>query len=65
MSIVTQLLDVKQTSVGGKADLPQERQVLERLANSKFSGVVDSGFGAQGAAFFVRQYHLTLSLQKR
>ncbi len=39
-------LDVQETSVGFKADLPQSGQVLQPLADVEVACVVDGGFGA-------------------
>ena len=42
-------LDVEQTSVGLKADLSQQREVLEALADVEVAGVVDGRLGAEAA----------------
>ena len=47
------LFDLEQSAVGLEADLPQSRQVAQVLADIEVACVVDGGFGAQGAAFFV------------
>jgi len=38
-------LDVEQTSVGGKADLPQRGQVGQPFPDPEVAGVVDGGLG--------------------
>ena len=50
---MAEALDVEQTSVGRKADLPQGGQILQPFADAEVAGVVDGGLGAQGAAFLV------------
>src|SRR4051794_9879467 len=52
-AIVGDLLDIQQTSVGSKADLPQSGQVLQAFSDREVARVVDCRFGAQGASFFV------------
>src|SRR4051812_34107630 len=52
-TVVRDLLDVEQTSIGSNADLPQSGQVLQAFAEGEITRVVDSRFGAQGASFFV------------
>src|SRR3954447_4548527 len=47
------LLDVEQTPVGSKADLPQSRQVLQSLSNSEIASVVDCSLGAERASLLV------------
>jgi hypothetical protein len=46
-AIVTDALDVEQTSVGCKADLAQLSKILDALADTKVAGVVDGCFGAK------------------
>lgn len=52
-AIAAQSLDVEEMSVGREADLPQSREILESFADLEVAGVIDGGFGAQGAALFV------------
>src|SRR5438128_2129757 len=44
-AIVGNLLDVEQTPVSLKADLPQSRQILQSFPNSEVASVVDRRFG--------------------
>ena len=46
-------LDVQQTSVGLKADLPQAGRFCSRLADAEVARVVDGRLRAQGTAFLV------------
>src|SRR5258708_27201166 len=52
-AVMADSLDVEQTSIGRKADLPQGGEVLQPLTQFKVSGVGDGGLGAQRAPFFV------------
>ena len=52
-AIVGNSLDVQQTPIGLKADLPQSGQIREQFADAEVPRVVDSGFGAQRAPFLV------------
>jgi len=52
-AIVGDLLDVQQTSIGSKADLPQSGQILQALADGEIARVVDGRLGAECASFFV------------
>src|SRR5258708_2163611 len=52
-AVMADSLDVEQTSIGRKADLPQGGEVLQPLPQFKVAGVVDGGLGAQRAPFFV------------
>src|SRR3954462_9078205 len=52
-TVVRDLLDVEQTSMGSKADLPQSGQVLPAFAEGEITRVVDGRFGAQCASLFV------------
>src|SRR5262245_52455163 len=45
-AILAETFDFENTSVGGKADLPQCGQVTQPFADGKVTGVVDGGFGA-------------------
>ena len=45
-AIVTAVLDVQETSIGLKADLPQGRQMLQPFAQGEVTGVVDGGLSA-------------------
>ena len=47
-AVVTDALDVEQTSVGGKADLAQFGEIVDASADGEVAGVVDRGFGAEG-----------------
>jgi hypothetical protein len=49
--IVAQLLDVQETSVGCKGQLPQAREIVERLADAEVAGVVDNQLCPQRGAF--------------
>jgi hypothetical protein len=46
-------LDAQQASVGGKPDGTQFGQIAESTADGEVAGVVDGGFGAQGATLLV------------
>jgi hypothetical protein len=46
-AIVADALDVKQTSVGCKADLAQLREVFDAPADTKVTRVVDRRFGSK------------------
>ena len=52
-AILAETFHVQETSVGGKAARPESGQVLQPFAQGKVGGVIDGGFGAQGAPFFV------------
>ena len=47
--VVSDGLDVEETSIGLKADLRQRGEVLQSFADSEVAGVVDGGFSTQGA----------------
>src|SRR5262249_38608374 len=49
-AVVRDLLDIEQTSVGLKADLPQSGQVVKSFADTEVAGIVDGGFRAKGTA---------------
>ena len=51
--VVAELLDVQETSVGVKADLPEGRQVVQPATDAKISCVGDSSLRSQHAAFLV------------
>jgi len=46
-------LDAQEASVGAKADGSELGQIAESTADREVAGVVDGGFGAQGAPFLV------------
>ena len=46
-------LHVKETAVGGEADLSQRGEVMEASADTEVAGVVDRGLGAQSAVLLV------------
>jgi len=52
-AIVAEALDFEQTSVGLKAELPQTRQITERLAASEVAGIANRGFSTQGPSLSV------------
>src|SRR6202171_3146859 len=52
-AVVTDALDVEQTSVGRKADLAQFREIFDASANGEVAGVVDGGFGAKRLSLLV------------
>jgi len=43
--VVSDGLDVEETSIGLKADLPQRGEVLQSFADSEVAGIVDVRFG--------------------
>ena len=45
-AVVAQLFDAQEAPVGGKADLPQGGQIVERATDLVVVGIVDGGFGA-------------------
>ena len=51
-AIVTEALDVEKTSVGGKADAAQCRQITQSTIDPEVLGVVDHGLRSEGAALF-------------
>lgn len=51
--VVTELLDVQETSVGGEADLAECGQVGQSFPDLEIPGVVDGGLGPQGLVFLV------------
>jgi hypothetical protein len=52
-AVVAESLNVEQTSVGVKADLPQCGQMVQLAADGEIVGVIDRGFGAERSAFLV------------
>src|SRR5688572_305828 len=52
-TIMRDFLDVQQTPVGLKADLPQCGQVLQRLADAEVARVIDGGFRTESLALLV------------
>ena len=52
-AIVADLLDLEQAAIRLETNSSPYRQVAQVLADIKVAGVVDGGFRAQGAAFFV------------
>ncbi len=52
-AVVGNSLDVQQTPIGLKADLPQRGQIRQRFADAEVPRVVDGGFGAERAPFLV------------
>src|SRR5262249_60416017 len=50
-AVVSDGLDVEETSIGLKADLPQRGKVLESFADPEVTGIVDGRFSAQGAVY--------------
>ena len=52
-TVLADPLDVQETSVGVEADPPQGGQVGQPFADAEVAGVVDRGFGPQGAALLV------------
>src|ERR1700730_622080 len=52
-AVVTDALDVEQTSVGRKADLAQFREIFDASADGEVAGVVDGGFGAKRLSLLV------------
>src|SRR5512139_3185960 len=51
MTVVTDTLDVQQTSIDLSTDLLQEGQIGKIQADTKVSWIIDHGFRAQGAVF--------------
>ena len=52
-AVVTDALDVEQTSVGRKADLAQVLEIFDASANGEVQGVVDRGFRSKGLSLLV------------
>ena len=52
-AIVTDALDVKQTSVGRKADLAQLLEIFDASADGEVAGVVDRRFGSKCLSLLV------------
>ena len=52
-AVVAQMFDAQETSVGGKADLPQGGQIEESPTDFKVVRIVDRRFGPEGLTFFV------------
>src|SRR5207342_1996032 len=52
-AVVTDALDVEQTSVGRKADLAQVLEIFDASANGEVAGVVDRGFRSKGLPLLV------------
>jgi hypothetical protein len=52
-AVVTDALDVEQTSVGRKADLAQIFEIFDASADGEVACIVDGGFGAEGLVFLV------------
>src|SRR3989454_10264004 len=52
-AVVAQMFDAQEAPVGGKADLPQGGQIVERTTDLEVIRVVDGGLGAKGLPFFV------------
>ena len=52
-AVVADSLDIEETSVGSKADLPECGKVVQPFADVEVAGVVDRGLRPQGAALFV------------
>jgi hypothetical protein len=50
-AVVADALDVKQTPVGGKADLAQFREIFDASADVEVTGVVDGRFGSKRLSF--------------
>jgi len=48
-AVVSDGLDVQETSIGLKADLPKRGKVLQSFADSEVTGIVDGRFSTQGA----------------
>jgi hypothetical protein len=48
-AVVSDGLDVEETSIGLKANLAQRGEVLQSFADPEVTGIVDGGFSAQGA----------------
>lgn len=46
-------MDVEETPVGQKADLPEGGKIVEPSADTEVTGVVDGGFGPEGLALLV------------
>jgi hypothetical protein len=46
-AVVTDALDVKQTSVGRKADLAQLFEIFDASADGEVAGVIDRRFGSK------------------
>jgi hypothetical protein len=56
-TVVAEIFDAQETSVGCEADLPQCGQIAERTTNLEVRGVVDRRFSAKRLPFFVVLLH--------
>src|SRR5260370_7392080 len=56
-AVVTDALDVEQTSVGGKADLAQFGEVVDASADGEVAGGVYGGLGLKGLPLLVLFRH--------
>src|SRR6202047_3703725 len=52
-TVVTDALDVEQTSVGREADHTQFFEIFDASANGEVTGIVDCRFGSEGLSLFV------------
>ena len=52
-AVVADALDVKQTPVGGKADLAQCREIFDSSADVEVPGIVDGRFGSKRLSLLV------------
>ena len=52
-AVMADALDVQETSVGLKADLSQGAEVVQPFTDGEVVRVIDGGFGAQSASFFM------------
>lgn len=52
-AVVTDALDVEQTSVGRKADLAQFVEIFDASADGEVAGIVDGGFGSKRLSLLV------------
>src|SRR4051794_16073788 len=52
-AVVADALDVKQTPVGGKADLAEFREIFDAPANVEVPGIVDGRFGSKRLSLLV------------
>jgi hypothetical protein len=52
-AVVADALDAKQASIGGEADFPERRKILEPSTDLEVARIVDDGLRPEGASLLV------------